>query len=177
MHHLAVLRDHDSHNTSAIRIQQVMITTVIHSAVVQKSALFPVNHASRSITAGTAVSLAATCFACVIAGRARTAREMYSVSSVSFGAELFRPQMCLMLNESHNIVTRFPSRCFVIKSAGLVAPRMLSILCPWFFSFCCSQKYLVSMCLMGPLPLRKASPPCCCSTCPDSYVSFVSQLS
>ena len=72
---------------------------------------------------GTAISLAATCFACVIAGRARTAPEMYSVSRVNFGAELGRPQMCLILNESHNIVTRFPFQV-LRQSAGLVVPRI-----------------------------------------------------
>ena len=59
---------------------------------------------------GTAISLTAACLPSVIAARARCAREMYSVSIVSFGAELGRPPMCLMFNKSHNIIKRFPSQ-------------------------------------------------------------------
>ena len=88
----------------------------------------------------------------------REAREMYLVSIVSFGAELGRPSIRLMFNSSHNITKRFPPRCFVIKSAGLAVPQIFSILNSWFFSFCCSQKYFVSTCLIAPHPLRRASP-------------------
>ena len=97
------------------------------------------------------------------------------MSIVSFGAELGLPPRCLMFNNSHSIIKHFPSRCFVIKSAGLTVPQIFSILSSWFFSFCSSQKYFVSMCLMAPLPLRKASPSRC--ICPDSHVSLVSKLS
>ena len=45
--------------------------------------------------------------------RARDAREIHSVSRASFGTELGRPLMCVMLNKLHNIVKRFPSRCFI----------------------------------------------------------------
>ena len=41
--------------------------------------------------------------------------------------------MCLMLNKLHNIVGRFPSKCFVIKSVGLIPPRIFSILRSLFF--------------------------------------------
>ena len=83
---------------------------------------------------------------------------MYSVSIFNFGTELGRPSICLMFNSSHNVTRRFPSRCFVIKTAGLTEPRIFSILSSWFFSFCCSHKYFVSMCLIVPLPLRRANP-------------------
>ena len=73
---------------------------------------------------GTATSFAAACLTSVIAATAGDAREMYSVSIVSFGAELGRPPLCLMFNKSHNITKRFPSRCFVIKSAELTVPRI-----------------------------------------------------
>ena len=84
---------------------------------------------------------------------------MYSASIVSFGDELGRPSIRLMFNSSHNITKRFPSRCFVIKSAGLTVPRIFSILSSWFFSFSCSENYFVSTCLIAPLPLRRASVP------------------
>ena len=106
----------------------------------------------------TAISLAVARFTSVTAATAREAREMYSVSIVSFGAELGWPSIRLMFNSSHNITKRFPSRCFDIKSAGLTVPRIFSILSSWFFSFSCGQKYFVSVCLIAPLPLRRASP-------------------
>ena len=58
-----------------------------------------------------------------------------NVGSPSSGAALDRSLMWLMLNKLHNIVRRFPSRCFVIKSAGLIVPRIFSIL---GFLFCFS---------------------------------------
>ena len=78
--------------------------------------------------------------------------------SSSFGAELDRPSIRLRVNCWHINTKRFPSRCFVIKSAGLTVPRILSTLSSWFFSFCCSHKYFVSICLIAPLPLQRAHP-------------------
>ena len=85
------------------------------------------------------------------------AREVYSVSIVSFGAELGRSSIRLVFNRSHNIIKRFTSICFVIKSAGLTVTRIFSILSSWFFSFCCGQKYFISISLIAPLPLRRAN--------------------
>ena len=66
----------------------------------------------------------------VTVARACETREMCSVLVVSFGAEIGRPSIRFMFNSSHNNTKRFPSRCFVIKSAGLTVPRILSILKP-----------------------------------------------
>ena len=41
---------------------------------------------------------------------------------------------------------------------GLTVPRIFSLLSSWFFLLCCSHKYFGSMCLMAPLPLKRASP-------------------
>ena len=106
-----------------IRMQQVMITTDIPPAAVQHSALYPSIHVSCSAREGTAISLAAACLTSVIAASAVMHVRFYSESNVSFRTELGRPPMCLMLNKSHNVVTRFPSRCFV-KSAELTVPRI-----------------------------------------------------
>ena len=123
-------------STKPIRMQQVTIPTSIHPVTVRfHLPLFVLP-----------------------AARASEAREMYSVSIVSFGAELGRPSTRLMFNSSLNITKRFPSRCFVIKSAGLIVPRIFSILSYWFFSFCWSHKYFVSIGLIAPLPLRRANP-------------------
>ena len=65
-----------------------MITTVIHPAIIQWSVLFSSIHVSYPAPEGTAISFAAACLTRVIAARARGAREMYSVSIVSFRAEL-----------------------------------------------------------------------------------------
>ena len=145
-------------STKLIRMQQVTIPTSIHPVTVQPSALYPSIHVSCMTPECTAISLAIARFTSVTAGRAREAREMYSVSIVNIEAELGRPSTRLMVNSSHNITKRFPSRCFVIKSARLTVPRIFSILSSWFFSFCYSQKYFVSICLIAPLPLRRASP-------------------
>ena len=83
-------------DTRHIRLQHVMITTVIQPAAVQLSALSPPIHVSRSIPEGTTISLAAACRTNVIAARARDAREMYSVSTVTFGAEFGRLPTCFM---------------------------------------------------------------------------------
>ena len=138
-------------------MQQVTIPTSIHPVTAQPSALYPSIHVSCMAPECTTISLAVARFTSVTAARAREAREMYSVSLVSFGAELGRPSIRLMFNSSHNITQRFPSRCFVSKSAGLTVPRIFSISSSWFFSFCCSQKYFVSICSIAPLPLRRAS--------------------
>ena len=97
-----------------------------------------IDHVSCMAPECTAIALAVACFNSVTATKAREAREMYSLSIVSFGVELGRPSIRLMFNSSHNITKRFPSRCFVIKSAGMTVPRIFSILNSWFFSFCCS---------------------------------------
>ena len=61
------------------------------------------------------MSLGVARFTNVTAAKAREAREMYSVSIVSFISELGRPSIRLIFNSSHNTKKRFPSRCFVIK--------------------------------------------------------------
>ena len=126
------------------------------------------NHPSRSIPEGTAISHAAACFTSLIAAMAHAAREMYSVSRVSFVAELGRPLMCLMLNKSHNIVKRLPSKCFVMISTGLIVPRIFPILILLFFLFLLQPEVLRLHVFDGAAPTG--------SICPDSYVSFVSQL-
>ena len=74
--------------------------------------------------------------------------------------------MCLMLSKSYNATKRFPSRCFVIRSAALTVPRMFSILSSWFFSFCGSQKYFCLHVFDGASPAAEDQPSCCCSVCP-----------
>ena len=138
------------------RIPTVTIIVTIHPALVQQS--IPSIHSPRSDPKDTAISFAAACFTNVIAARARDARVTYSVSIVSIGPEFGRPLTCLMFNSSHSGVKRFLSRCFVIRSAGLTLPWIFSILSSWFFSFCCSQKFFVSTCLIAPLHLGRASP-------------------
>ena len=83
---------------------------------------------------------------------------LYSVSIVSFGPEFGRPLPHLTLSKSHSVATRSPSRCFVIKSAGLIVPRIFSISGLLVFLFLLRQKNLVPMFLMPPLPPRRASP-------------------
>ena len=75
----------------------------------------------------TAMSLAVARCSSVTAAKAREVCEMYAVSIVILGAELGRPSIRLMLNSSHNVTKRVPSRCFVIKSAGLPVQRIFSI--------------------------------------------------
>ena len=91
-------------------------------------------------------SLADARFTSVLAARAREARDIYSVSIVNFGTELGR---------CSTIHTTFPIFSVVIKSAGLTVPRIFSLLSSWFFSFCCSQRYFVSMCLIVPFSCGK----------------------
>ena len=105
------------------------------------------------------------------------AREMYSVSIISFRAEPGPPPMCLMFNKSHNIIKHFQSRCFVIKSAGLTVPRIVSILSSWFCSFCCSSKVLCLHVFDGTASAAETQPASSCSIRPDSYVNLVSKLS
>ena len=69
--------------------------------------LSAVTHMSDALAEDT--SVAAVRRTSKIAARARDAREMYSVSRVSFGAELGRPPMCLRLNKLHSVVRRLPS--------------------------------------------------------------------
>ena len=113
-------------STKLIRTQQVTIPTSIHPVFDQPSALFSSIHVSCMAPECTEISLAVARFTSVTAARAREAREMHSVPSVRFGAELARPR--LMFNSSHNITNRFRSRTFVVKSAGLTVPRIFSIL-------------------------------------------------
>ena len=163
-----------SHHTDTrpVRMQQEIITTVIHPAAVQQYAMSPSFHVSCSIPQGTTISLAAACRTSVIAARARDAPEMNSVSIAIFGAELGRPLMRLMLNKSHNIMKRFPSRRFVIKSAGFTVPRIFPILSSWFF-FLLQPKVLCLHVFDGAPPTAESQPSCCCSIRPDSYVSLV----
>ena len=114
---LATFRVFHHFDTRYTEITTVMIIVNIHPALVQQSA--PLIHTTLSDQEDTASSFAAACFTCVIAARARDARVIYSVSIVSFGAELGRPLTCLTFNSAHSVVKRFPFRCFVIRSAGL----------------------------------------------------------
>ena len=69
-----------------------MITTAMHPATVHKLVPPPaVVHKSRSLAEDTVISVAAVRRTSNIAARARDAREIFSVSRVSFGAELGRP--------------------------------------------------------------------------------------
>ena len=78
-------------------------TTSTHPVTVQPSPLYPSIHVSCMAPECTEISLAVARFTSVTAARAREAREMHSVSIVSFGAELGRPSIRLMFNSSHNI--------------------------------------------------------------------------
>ena len=157
-------------DTRPTRMQQAMNTTVIHPAAVQWSALTLSVHVSWSTPKAPAMSLAAACRTSVSAVKARDAREMHSVSTVSFGAAFGRPLMRLMLNKSHSIITRFPSRCFVIKSAGLTVPRIFSILSSMVLL--CLPDVLRLHVFDGAAPAAECQPACCCSIRPDSYVFF-----
>ena len=110
----ATLPEFHHSSTRPIKMQQVMITTVIHPAAVhgrlciyRSTSRVRLQNAQRSRSP------------LPVLPKARNTREMYSVSIVSYEAELGRPPICLKFNSSHNITKRFPSRCFVIKSAGL----------------------------------------------------------
>ena len=107
-----------------MRMHQVMIPTVNHPAAVQQLILCSSIHVSKSAPEGTAIWCAAACLTKVIAARARDAREMYSVSIVSIGAERGRPPEVFDVQQitQHQ---RFPSRCFVIESAGVDCPTDL----------------------------------------------------
>ena len=95
----------------------------------------------------------------------------YTHPRVSFGAELGRPQVCLMLHKSH-IVKRFPSRCFVIKSAGLTVPRIVSIRSPLFL-FLLQPEVRFTHVSDGATPTAESQTSCCCSISPASHVSLV----
>ena len=164
-------------STKLIRMQQVTIPTSIHPVTVQPSALYPSIHVSCMAPECTAISLAVARFTSVTAAKAREARKMYSVSIVSFGAELGRPPIRLMFNSSHNITKRFPSRCFVIKSAGLTVPRIFSILTSWVLLFLLQPKVLRFHKLDCAAPASESQSARCCSICPNSHPSFVSKLS
>ena len=105
---------------------------IIHPALVQSSV--SLIQPTLSDPEDTAISFVAACFTSVIAARARDTRVMYSVTIASFGAEFVGPLMCLTFNSSHCVVKRFPSRCFLIRSAELTLPRIFSILSSWFLS-------------------------------------------
>ena len=108
---------------------------------------------------------------------------MYSVSIASFGAVFVRPlTCCFMHSKARSVVKSIPSRCFVIKSAGLTVPRIFSILSSWFFSFCFGQELLgfhVFDGLMAQLTVRRASPSAAAASvqirtrasCPSSRVA------
>ena len=105
------------------------------------------------------ISPAAACRTLVITARARDAREMYSVSNVSFGAELGRPPMRLRLNKPHNIVLTLSIQVCRHQISGI--DRATDLLDPLVFLSAA---------------LQKSQPSRCCTICPDSYVSLVSQL-
>ena len=139
-------------------MQQVTIPTSIHQVTVQPSALYPSIHVSCMAPECTAISLAVARFTSVAAAKAHDTCEMYSVAIVSLGAELCQPSTRLMFNSSHNINKTFPNQMFRYQVCGidcasdLLNPELLA------FSFCSGQKYFVSICLIAPLPLRRASP-------------------
>ena len=67
-----------------------------------------------------------SCLSCsVIAARARDAREMYSVYNVSFGAEFGPAESSTNRTISPNA---FDPGVFVIRSTGLIVPRIFSAL-------------------------------------------------
>ena len=127
------------------------IPTSINLFAIQQSVPYPSIHVPCMAPEFRATSLADARFTSVIAARARDAREMHSVSIVNFGAELGRPSTRLMFNSSHNVTRRFPSRCFVTKSAGLTVSRMFWILSSWLFSFCLQPKVLRCHVFDGPI--------------------------
>ena len=133
----------------------------------------------------TAISLAVARFTNVTAARAREAREMYPVSTVSFGAELGRPSIRLMFNSSHDVTKGFPSRCFVIKSAGLTLPRIFcgidsasNLLDPELpvVLFLLQPKVLRLHVFDCAAPASESQSACSC-ICTDSHLSFVSKVS
>ena len=154
----AILRDHDFHRDCRITFTLFQSLRLVVDHIDDSPSFPPQKYQTHQDATSHTTDKHPARFTSVTAARAREDREMYSVSIVSFGAELGRPSMRLMFNSSHNITKRFQSRRFVIKSAGLTVPRIFSILGSWFFSFCWSQKYFVSICLIAPLPLRRASP-------------------
>ena len=127
-------------NTRYIRMPMVTSVVIIHPAIVQQST--PYISSSSTDSADTASSLAAACLTSVIAAKALNARAMYSVSIVRSGAELGRPLMCLTLFRSESGFQRYPSRCFVSRSARLTATRIFSILSCWIFFCCCRSTWL-----------------------------------
>ena len=157
-----------------IRMQQVMITTVIRPVIAQQLILCSSIHVSFSYSAPESHSDFGRCclsYQCRRCQGSRCTWDVLSVHRYSFKTGLGRPLMCFLLSKSQSITKRFQIR------AWLTVPRIFSLLSSWFFSFCCSQKYCVSMCLMAPLPLQRASPRAAAASCPDSYVTLVSQFS
>ena len=135
----AVLRDHDSHwdfritftlfqslrlsvdhidDSPSVSPQQYQTRQDATSHNTNKHpssycpALHPSIHVSCMAPECPAISVTVARFTSVTAAKAREAREIYSVSIVSFGVELGRPSIRLMFNSSHHITKRFPSRCF-----------------------------------------------------------------
>ena len=108
------------------------------------------------------ISPAAACGATVIAAKARDAREMYSVSNVSFEAELGRPPMRLRLNKPHNIVLTLSIQVCrhqingIDRATDLLDPELLVFL---FLLHC-----------------RRASPRAAAPSVQIRYVTLVSQL-
>ena len=102
--------------------------------------------------------------------------HMSSVSRVSVGTELRCPPMCLIVSKLHNIVSPFPSKCFVIKPAGLIVPRIFWVLRSLFLLFLLQPEVLCFHVLDGATPSAERQPSYCCSICPDSRVGLVSQL-
>ena len=87
----------------------------------------------------------------------------------SFGAEFGIPLMCLTFNSSHSFVKRFPSRCFVIRSAGFNLEFLV-------FLLLLQPELLGFHVFDGATSTAESQPSCCCRVCPDSYANFVSQL-
>ena len=161
-------------STKHIRMQQVTMPTSIHQVTVQPSALYPSIHDSCMAPECTTISLAVARFT---AAKAREAREMYSVSHVSFGAELGRPLTRLMFDSSHNITKRFPIQMFRHQVCGIDCASDLL-----------DPGLLVLLFLLQPIVLRFHMLDCAapasesqsaryCSICPDSHLSFVAKLS
>ena len=103
------------------------------------------------------------CLTIVTAAKARDAREMYSVSIVSFGAEIGRPLMRLMFSKSHNITKRFSIQMFRDQISGvdcatdLFDPELLVLL------FLLQPKVLCLHVCDGADPAAESQPSCCYS--------------
>ena len=124
-------------NSSTI-IQQTMITTVMFPATLQK--LLPPPQVTSTCRKDR--HLGGVRRTSDIAARDRAASEIFSGSKISFGTELGRPLMCLMLNKLHNCAKRFPSRFFSSSQRGSSRSGALcfSLLLCCSRVFCCVRQ-------------------------------------